>query len=180
MRTSTASATLLTLLLAACAGDAPTAPRLAPGAAAAERSPTPVPIAGDCVLTFSPAPPPTPLPPVVRQVDVGTCQLSHLGRTTFEGVQDINVALGTQSGQRTLTAANGDLLRTTHVGTSAPGAVPGTIDFIADITIVGGTGRFAQATGHIRGVGTATLATHTTVVRFDGWIAYDASDRSAR
>jgi hypothetical protein len=173
-----AAATLITLL-AACAGDAPTTPSLAPDAPTAQRTPTQVPIGGDCALTFSPAPPPAPAPPIVRQIDVGTCQLSHLGQTAFEGVQEINFALGTQSGQRTFTAANGDVLRTTHVGTSGPGVVPGTIDFIAQITIVGGSGRFAHATGHMRGVGTATLATHTTVVRLDGWIAYDASDRAA-
>jgi hypothetical protein len=179
MRTTTTSLVLLTASLAACRGETPTATPATARAPSLQRASAAVPIGGDCELTFSPAPPPAPAPPVIRQVDVGTCRLSHLGRNHFEGVQEINLALGTQSGSRTLTAANGDILRTVHVGTSAPGA-PGFVDFVAEITIVGGAGRFAHATGHMRGVGRANLAARTTVVRLDGWITYDPSDRGAQ
>ena len=124
-------------------------------------------------------PPPLPLPPVHRQIDTGTCWFSHLGRTTLYGVQDIVFASGTQSGERTFTAANGDVLRAVHAGTSAPSG-PGLISFVTTITFVGGTGRFAHATGQMTGAGTANLLTRTTVVTNEGWIAYDASDRSDR
>ena len=115
--------------------------------------------------------PPLPLPPILHQVDVGTCRLTHLGLTDFYGEQDINFAAGSQSGWRRLTAANGDELHVTHVGTSAP-AGPGLVSFVAQMTIVGGTGRFAGATGTARGVGLANLATRTSSVRLDGTISY--------
>ena len=133
------------------------------------------PIKGHCELTFNP--PPLPLPPVHRQIDTGTCWFSHLGRTALYGVQDINFAAGTQSGERTFTAANGDMLYAVHAGTSAPGG-PGLVRFVTTITFVGGTGRFANATGRMTGEGTANLITRTTTVTNEGWISYDASDRS--
>ena len=143
----------------------------------AARVPGALPIVGRCELTFNP--PPLPLPPVHHQIDTGTCWFSHLGRTSLHGVQDIVFAAGTQSGERTFTAANGDVLRAVHAGRSAPGG-PGLVNFVTTITFVGGTGRFANATGQMTGAGTANLLTHTTVVTNEGWIAYDASDRADR
>ena len=167
---------VVTAGLAACAADAPTANDArgaafarATGGAAAQR-----PLTGHCESTFNP--PPFPLPAVHRQIDVGTCQLSHLGRVSLRGVQDINFAAGTQSGERTFTAANGDELHAVHSGTSGPGE-PGQVRFSATLTFVGGTGRFAKATGEVRATGTANLVTHSASATFDGWIAYDASDR---
>lgn len=179
MRAFTAPAVLLTLVIAGCGTDvALTAPRLT-GSVASERSASPSPVsrpfAGTCELTFTP--PPFPPPPVFQSTDVGSCQLSELGRTAFFGVQQINFAAGTQSGQRTFTAANGDVLRAVHVGTSTP-IGPGLISFQATLTFVGGTGRFASATGQARGWGVANLATRTSVATFEGSLSYDASDRS--
>jgi hypothetical protein len=47
-------------------------------------------------------------------------------------------------------------------------------------TIIGGTGRFAGATGRLDGTGTVDLANNLAVFQFDGWILYDASNRSER
>jgi hypothetical protein len=179
MRVFTALAALVTLVLAGCGTDVTsTAPRLT-SQSAVERSAAPSlvsrPFSGKCVLTFSP--PPFPLTPVFQSTDIGTCQFSELGETAFFGVQQINLAAGTQSGQRTFTAANGDILRVTHVGTSTP-IGPGLVSFQATATVVGGTGRFANATGQIRGWGVANLATRTSVAAFEGSVMYDASDRS--
>jgi hypothetical protein len=115
--------------------------------------------------------PPFPLPAIHHQIDTGTCQLTLLGRTAFYGEQDINFAAGTQSGTRTLTAANGDVLYVTHTGVSAP-AGPGLVGFVAQMTIVGGTGRFAGATGSAVGTGIANLPTRTTTVTIDGSVRY--------
>ena len=180
MRSPAAPAIVLALALAGCADALPTPPdpdRAAParagsaGAAAAAR-----PISGRCDLTIAPLP---STPPIVRQTDTGTCQLSHLGRTSYAGVLELDLAAGTQRGERTLTAANGDVLRMVSVGTSTPGG-PGLVDFVATLTFVGGTGRFANATGEARAEGTANIVTRTTVVALDGWLVYDASDRSRR
>lgn len=181
MRVLTIAAAPLLLTLASCTDDAPTSASLdvtAPtGASAATVAPGARPIEGRCELTFNP--PPLPLPPVHRQIDTGTCWFSHLGRTAVYGEQDIVFAAGTQRGVRTFTAANGDVLYATNVGTSAPSG-PGLVGFVTTITFVGGTGRFANASGQMTGAGTANLLTRTTVVTNEGWIAYDASDRSSR
>jgi hypothetical protein len=136
-----------------------------------------VPLSGSCVLTFGP--PPFPVPPSFSQTDVGECLLSHLGQSTVIGVQTINIAAGTQSGQRSFTAANGDVLEVQHVGTSAS-AGPGLVRFQSTATITGGTGRFTNATGQLRGTGIANLVTRTTTATFEGTINYDASDRAVR
>ncbi len=131
------------------------------------------PITGRCETAFNP--PPFPLPPVHEQVDRGSCQMAHLGRSEFSGVQVIDFAAGTQSGERTFTAANGDVLRATHEGTSAVTG-PGRVSFTATLTFVGGTGRFAHATGQATARGSASLATSTASFTLDGWIAYDGAD----
>ncbi len=141
---------------------------VAPGLAAATAAAPERPISGTCELTFVP----TPLaPPLVQQIDVGTCRISHLGRTEFVGIQVINPVTGTQSGERTLTAANGDQLRGTHVGTSTMSS-PGVVSFVATMTFVGGTGRFAHATGTATLRGTANLAERKAKVSLNGRISY--------
>ena len=174
MRAPTPSVALLAALAAALAacGTPPSAsevPSLDRAAAAAARRP----LVGSCDLSFSPAPPSLPAPPagVIRQVDVGTCQLSHLGRTAYTGVLEIDFVAGTQTGTRTLTAANGDQLFMTAVGTSAPSG-PGTRSISATLTVTGGTGRFAGARGEVHATGTANLITSTTASEFEGWITY--------
>jgi hypothetical protein len=178
MRTPTAPALLLAFTLASCAGDNSTtiasSARTATLARAGGQASAPKPFAGRCDLTVAPLP---SAPPLIRQTDTGTCQLSHLGRTKYEGVLELDLVARTQRGERTLTAANGDELHLTTVGTSAP-AGPGLVSFTATFTIVGGTGRFAKATGQGRAEGTANLTTSKTSVEMDGWIDYDASDRS--
>ncbi len=182
MRVLTVPALLLTVAIGACGTDSitPTSAMSSRSAMANQLSkPSAVarPFSGSCELTFNP--PPLPLPPSFEQTDTGTCHFTELGKTAFYGVQTINLAAGTQSGWRTFTAANGDILRVEHTGTSAP-AGPGLVSFRATATIVGGTGRFTNATGHIIGVGVANLVTRVTTVTFDGSISYDASARSDR
>ena len=174
MRALATPSLLLTLALAGCAGDPSTtapadAPALARDAQAAVRRP----LTGRCETSF--APPPFPLPAVHRQVDTGTCRLAHLGRATLHLVQDIHFATGTQTSvEFTFTAANGVVLRATNVGTSAPSAAG--VRFQGATTFVGGTGRFAGATGEARLEGTASFLTNTAELRVvEGWIAYDAS-----
>ena len=178
MRAPTAPALLFAFTLAGCTGSAPTttpqpgeAARLA---SARGHSPAPRPIAGRCELTVAPLP---STPPLIRQTDTGTCQLSHLGMTKYEGVLELDLVARTQHGERTLTAANGDEVHLTTVGTSAPSG-PGLVSFTATFTIVGGTGRFANATGQGVAEGTANLITSKSSVALDGWVAYDAANRS--
>ena len=83
---------------------------------------------------------------------VGTCQLAHLGRVKVIADQTIEPGASgiTYRNTATYTASNGDELRTTNLGVAIPNADGLTLGGIE--TAVGGTGRFAAATG------TATLA----------------------
>ena len=175
MRASTLPTALLTLVVAACAQQSPTGLResrtLVPSDQAVSTSTVPRPMSGSCETTF--APPPFPLPASIRQVDEGTCQLAHLGRATLYSDKTISLATGTQiTHTLRLTAANGDEVHATGTGRNAP-AGPGQVGFTATMTIAGGTGRFADATGELRIEGVASLATHSSTFRIvEGWINY--------
>lgn len=184
---------LATLLLAlpviGCAGG-PTAPAAAPAVAAAVSAGTPAvdpavaaggaartPIKGSCEIRTVEAQVTTP--PVVRLITTGTCHYSHLGLTRADAVQLLNPILGTSEAEVTYTAANGDILLATNSGRFTPSSSP-TVSTVGVTTITGGTGRFAGATGRLDGEGTVNLATGVAVFSFEGWIAYDASQRSER
>lgn len=82
----------------------------------------------------------------------GTCQLAHLGRTSVVANQTIVPGPGgiQYTNTATYTSANGDVLRTVNVGVATPSASG--LSLLGIETAIGGTGRFANATG------TATLA----------------------
>ncbi len=166
---------LSTAMLTACdlGETTPTAPDLLASslvepAVSGPRPAPPRPIKGECNLTFEVL---EVNFPILRQRDKGTCQLSHLGRTGSDGILEINLLFGTQTGTRTFTAANGDELYATVAGTSAP-IGPGLIGFSATLTFTGGTGRFANASGTAQGDGVANQMTQTSTVRLDGSISY--------
>ena len=174
MRTSIASVALLASALAACADSGSTSPASSAAASSRsvvqQRSGTSRPFSGSCTLTFNA--PPFPLPAIHHQIDTGPCLFTHLGRTELYGELDIDFAAGTQSGWRTLTAANGDELHLTVSGRNGAGAVGGMVSIDAQFVIVGGTGRFAGATGSGRATGVANLMTRTTTAAMSGSITY--------
>lgn len=136
-----------------------------------------LPISGTCETTFNP---PTFLrpPSVFSQTDIGTCELSHLGKSDFYSVKEIDFASGTQvTTEAIFTSANGDQLHATGEGVSSPGN-PGIINFNATLTFEGGTGRFMNATGTIKVEGQADLINSmASIVMKEGSIHYNASDR---
>jgi hypothetical protein len=178
MRTITAPAVLLTLALAGCVGrggDSPT-PTAPDGEVFAHRisrpdhEPRPRALSGRCEATFAP---PQPVSPgVIRQVDTGYCQITHLGRVAFSSTKEINVVAGTQTTVATFTKRNGDELRSVGSGTSAPSG-PGRVRFAARSEFTGGTGRFEGATGRTQVTGEANLVDQTSALTLEGWIAYD-------
>ena len=162
------NALLLSFAIAGCAADPLTGPGRgqSPSVSVINGEKVRV-IKAECQTTFNA---PTLPPPAIHwQVDIGTCRFTPFGPMTVAGVQEINFAAGTQSGERTFTARNGDVLRAVHVGTSAPGA-PGTVNFSATLTFVGGTGRFAGVFGEARASGTATRATTSASFELEGWL----------
>ena len=150
--------------------------RVVAGANGTVNALTAQPLAGRCDTEFAPFT--FPLPPVVVHVVTGTCQLTHLGRSTLYLRQVINFASGEITSQElTFTAANGDVLWAVEEGSSPPPSGP-EATFSGTFTFVGGTGRFAHATGTATFTGGANLVTNTGFFTMDGTILYAASDRS--
>jgi hypothetical protein len=186
MRFFTALVVLVSAVtLSGCSGDTPTSlSSLGPTAASSAQATRAAgasesrPISGHCELTTL-STVPAPAPPVFRQTVEGTCQLTELGRTAVHFIQIVNFGTSTQqSVELTYTAANGDVLRAASAGTSTPSAAG--VSFSSTITFLGGTGRFANATGQARANGTADLAAGTSQYTLDGWIMFDASATRAR
>jgi hypothetical protein len=87
-------------------------------------------------------------PPFLLATGTGEGTATHLGRftATYEAAADL--ATPTATGTYRFTAANGDRLVATFVGT-AVAIEPGLERFTEVLTIVSGTGRFAAAEGTI-------------------------------
>jgi hypothetical protein len=83
-------------------------------------------------------------------------------------------------GRSTITTANGETLTLSYSGTWVLDLTAGTSVVDEVWTITGGTGRFAHATGSGTAHLVQSLATGAGPGHYDGWIAYDASDRSNR
>lgn len=186
MRRFTITSLLCTIPLLGCGGDAPTAPAAASApslagsattgqtAGASDNPVAQTPIKGSCEVQTVEAQ--VTEPPVIRMVTTGACRYSHLGRTQIDAVQYINPVLGTSETEVTYTAANGDQVFATNSATFTPTG-PTTVSTVGVTTITGGTGRFENATGRLNATGTADRATGLAVFSYDGWIAYDASNR---
>ncbi len=71
---------------------------------------------------------------------------THLGRYSATFNATVNVLDGTATGAYTFTAANGDQLFATFTGLGVP-AEDGTANITETLTITGGAGRFAGASG---------------------------------
>ena len=176
MRTRNSTSIVMSVALAACAGDAPTA--LQSETAVVRQfsaSSVPRPIDGSCQITSSTFV--SLVPPILNRVSTATCTVSHLGRVTLVTQQHINVVTGVQNAESTFTTAAGDQLHATSVGSSSP-AGPNAIDFTGVTTITGGTDRFAGATGEMQARGHVSTVDGTGTLRYHGWIVYDASQIS--
>lgn len=129
-----------------------------------------VPFKGSYTTSFVMIQPP---PNIVQNVS-GTGIASHLGNSTFEAISNVSVTFPPPfmvSGTRTITAANGDQLFTTFTGTSTP--VVNSMNG-ADLqeTIIGGTGRFVNASGSFTTIARNNFITSTFIADFDGYIKY--------
>lgn len=95
-----------------------------------------------------------PFPPGVRTHPEASGVASHLGLVSMTSSHCPLLDGRSVDGHMTLVAANGDELYMTYEGVSDPVGIPapGTvITFTSDNVIVGGTGRFANATGEAHG-----------------------------
>ncbi len=113
--------------------------------------------------------------PIVFDSSVGTGNATHLGRFDWMLEVEINITVPsatTATGTGILTAANGDSLFTEFTATGVDTATPNVI-FITEVhTIIGGTGRFAHATGNFTREALSNLALGFSSGSFKGEISY--------
>jgi hypothetical protein len=85
--------------------------------------------------------------PIVSIVAAGGGQFTHLGRSTMVSPHTTNVVNGETIGDQIFTAANGDTLTAHCAGFGLPAPDFSSVDGVLDCHVIGGTGRFAGATG---------------------------------
>ncbi len=115
-------------------------------------------------------------------------RISHLGRVEISGGHCSVFPTGTDEpakildGFGTYVAANGDSVEVTYSGEAVLTAEG--FDGSGTVTIVGGTGRFTDATGEFDLTNFTPIfpdgSFGTTLLKGRGWISYDASNRYER
>ena len=112
------------------------------------------------------------VPPNLLVQGTGEGYATQLGRFTATYSAVAGLGTSTATGDYSFTAANGDQLFATFIG-SAVDIAPGVMSFTEIATIVGGTGRFVAATGTftLRRIGVIDYATGTSTSTgvFDGY-----------
>ena len=106
----------------------------------------------------------------------GTGIVGHLGRVSWTSEHCFQLFAGTfGDAEVVITAANGDRLYATY-----DGGMTSETTFAETMVILGGTGRFAAASGVVSESGWFDPDSGYMEVFGTGWISYDASDRSER
>ena len=109
-------------------------------------------------------------PPLLPSFIEATGNATHLGRFTLEVPHVVNPVTRIGTGRFEFRAADGDMLTADFVG-QATMIAPGVLSTVDTATITGGTGRFANATGHFTGGRTFVLSTGAVTGSFEGTIA---------
>jgi hypothetical protein len=135
------------------------------------------PLRGSCATVVTPLTEPGVFPQELR-IDLD-CTLTHLGRTTGVALQTVTptgqtgaIVTANIENATTYTAANGDELSQSFVGTALINVQTGEVRFIGTETFDGGTGRFAHASGTSELEGTASIFTNVGFYTTKGRLAY--------
>ena len=170
IRSLATSASIIAFTLAGCSGDAITGSRSNSRAMAVSTSQSVArPWKGTCDVAAS-------FTSATTLTIVGTSQLAHLGRTTVAATQTIEVltsGLVAYTNTASYTAANGDELQTSNVGIATPSASG--LALAGTETAIGGTGRFANASGTAALSGAVVFTSPSTTIGFyslDGTLNY--------
>ena len=100
-----------------------------------------------------------------------TGNATQLGRFSLAIPHKVNLKTRTAIGSYEFTAANGDTLFADFTGIATPTAVPGVLYIEETATIIGGTGRFAGATGSFLSERLYDRVAGTTIGSFEGTIS---------
>ncbi len=131
----------------------------------------PVPFEGNFIATTEVIQAPAPGTPLIF-FSPGTGEATYMGKTTYEANVTIDIFAKPVLSKATvtLTAANGDKIFMSSIGiVSAPDANNVTMVALTN-TITGGTGRFADASGILRG--TVTGLSSISIIHYEGMISF--------
>ena len=113
-----------------------------------------------------------PLTPPIVSVEIeGTGNATQIGHFAVSVPHLLNRSTGVLVGSYDFTAVNGDTLTADFVGHAMPSGVPGVLLVEETATIMGGTGRFAGATGSFDAERVVDMAHGTVTESFDGTIS---------
>jgi hypothetical protein len=114
----------------------------------------------------------TVTPPIGTFEGGGTGRATHLGKFTYEFPHQVNFGSVPPLGIGTyhFTAANGDALEADFTGYSTP-VEPGVVFVVEEAVIIGGTGRFANASGEFTVMRLVDQVNRTTTGSFEGTIS---------
>ena len=110
-------------------------------------------------------------PTVALDVFTTTGTASHLGRFELTITATVDLTTRTATGTYLFVAANGDTLTASFTGLSSPTETPGVILIVENATIMGGTGRFSDATGSFTVERLFTPSTGTTTGSIAGMMS---------
>ena len=116
----------------------------------------------------------TPIPntPTATLVVTASGVGSHVGAFELEIPHVVNFATSNATGSYLMTAANGDMVIGTFTGHATPIGTDGHYAMLVEeVTITGGTGRFAGATGEFTAVRLIDRVNLLTIGYYDGTIS---------
>jgi hypothetical protein len=108
--------------------------------------------------------------PTVTIAGIGDGNATRLGKFTMTYEAEVNLLTRVGVGSVEFIAANGDRLFADILGQSTLTATPNVISIVETLTITGGTGRFANATGSLTSTRLKDQVTGKTSGSFDGTI----------
>ena len=108
--------------------------------------------------------------PTVTIAGIGAGNATQLGKFAMTYAAEVNLVTRVGIGSVEFVAANGDRLFADILGQSAPTGTPNVVSIVEVLTITGGTGRFADATGTVISTRLKDQVTGDTSGSFDGTI----------
>ena len=108
--------------------------------------------------------------PTLTVAGIGTGNATHLGKFTMTYDAEVNLLTHVGIGSIEFIAANGDRLFADILGQSTPTGTPNVVSIVEILTITGGTGRFAGASGTLISERLLDQVTGVTSGSFEGTI----------